>query len=183
MILLTLSACAGKQNAAGEPAPINRSTTTTSTSTPPSAAPVPPGDPVPCTAALLSGSVQPMNSSAGNRYVTLTVENTSQQVCTLQGFGRLQLLTAGGEPLPTNAERNLDPVPTLVTLRPDATAGKILHWSVLAAEGDSLTGPCQPKATAIRVTPPDEEESFDVDYEFGSVCNDGQIDTSAYFPN
>jgi hypothetical protein len=124
-----------------------------------------------------------MNSAAGSRYVTLTVTNKSQQVCTLQGFGGLELLTVAREPIPTDAERNLDPVPTLVTLRPGATAGKILHWSVVPADGEPTSGPCQPAAAAIRVTPPDQDEGFDVVYEFGPVCAAGRIETSAYFPN
>lgn len=187
LALVTVSACGVRQNAAGSPTSSSESSATTtsssSSSPPPSEAPVQSAQPVPCTAPLLSGSIKSMDSAAGSRYVTLTVTNKSQQTCTLQGYGRVELLGTNKEPLPTNAVRNLNPVPTLVTLRPGATAGKILHWSVVAAPGEPDTGPCQPAATAIRVTPPDQDEPFDVDYGFGAVCAEGRLETSAYFPN
>jgi hypothetical protein len=130
---------------------------------------------------LLSGTIEPMDSAAGSRYVTLVVKNKSQQTCTLKGFGGVELVNHLKQGLPTDANRNLDPEPVLVTLAPGKEAGKILHWSVVATGDEPSTGLCQPLATGLNVTPPDETEPFRVDYEFGSVCDHGKIDTSAYF--
>jgi hypothetical protein len=123
-----------------------------------------------------------MDAAAGKRSVVLVVKNTSQQPCTLSGFGGLELLTATKQPIPTNAERTLEPAPTLVTLSPGGEAGKILQWTVVATGDEPTTGPCQPLASSVNVLPPDQSAPFEVDYELGSVCNQGRIDTSAYFP-
>lgn len=131
---------------------------------------------------MLTGTVEPQNAAAGNRYVTLVVRNKSQQTCTLWGYGSLDLLDASKNVLPTQAERTLGPVPTLVRLRPGAAAGKILHWGVVATGNEPADGPCQPPASSINVIPPDETIPFEVDFEFGPVCDSGRIETSAYFP-
>jgi hypothetical protein len=135
-----------------------------------------------CTAASLSGTIEPMESAPGNRYARLAVQNTSKQTCTLQGYGNLELLNATKQPIPTTVERNLNPVPALIRLAPAGSASKILHWSVVATGDEPADGPCQPQASAINVKPPDETDPFQVNYEFGSVCDHGRIETSAYYP-
>ena len=131
---------------------------------------------------MLTGSVEPKDAGAGSRHATLVVRNKSQQVCTLWGYGRLDLLDVEKNSLPTNAERNLSPVPALVRLRPGASAAKTLHWSVVAAEDEPAEGQCQPAASSVKVIPPDEEASFEVDFAFGPVCDHGRLETSAYYP-
>ena len=184
-LLLVLTACGARQGAASQPSLITGSTSSTTTTTIPSSPPgsdtVPLGQDSRCTAALLSGSVDSMDADAGSRYVTLVVRNTSKQTCTLKGFGGLEMLSATKQPISTNAERNLAPAPTLVTLAPGASAGKYLRWSVVATGDEPTTGPCQPQSSSINVTPPDETEAFEVDYELGPVCSNGRIETSAYF--
>ncbi len=198
LAIVALSGCGARQGAASQPTSTTTpqaTTTTTAAATAPSAAsgprspaPLTGGESSPpnqdnrCTAENLSGTVEPQDADAGNRYATLVVRNTGKQTCTLWGYGGLELLAAGRTPIPTQAERTLGPVPTLVTLRPGAAAGKILHWSVIAADDEPSDGPCQPVATSINVIPPDENEPFEVDFEFGSVCDHGRMETSAYFP-
>lgn len=188
LILLGTSACGARQNAASEPTPTTRSTTST-TQTSSSAAPPPatgeaspPNQDNRCTAELLSGSVESMDAAAGNRSAILVVKNKSQQTCTLWGFGGLELLDTTKQPIPTNPERTLDPVPTLVTLRPGSEAGKLMHWTVVATGDEPATGACQPSASALNVLPPDETAPLQVDYAFGPVCDHGKIETSAYYP-
>jgi Protein of unknown function (DUF4232) len=188
LALLVLNACGARQGAASQSTATTTTTppssTTTTTPPPPAAGgeASPPNQDNRCTAAMLAGTVEPTDSGAGNRYVTLIVRNTSQQPCTLWGYGGLELLNSTRQPIPTNAERNLDPGPTLVTLAPGGEAGKTLHWSVVATGDEPVEGPCQPQAKAINVLPPDETQPFTVDYELGSVCAEGRIETSAYFP-
>lgn len=181
LLLPMIGACGARQNAASQPTLTTRSTTTAPASSSSSEAP-PPADGSRCTAELLAGYVETMNAPAGQRSVILVVKNTSKQTCTLSGFGGLELLSATKEPIPTNAERTLQPAPTLVTLAPGKEAGKILQWTVVATGDEPTTGPCQPLASSVNVLPPDETTPFEVDYELGSVCNQGRIDTSAYFP-
>jgi Domain of unknown function (DUF4232) len=188
LALVALSACGVRQNAASEPTPTTRSTASTTATTTPSTPPPTGDENVPlnqenrCTAPSLAGSIEPMESTAGNRYVRLVVRNTGTQTCTLSGYGNVDLLNATRQPIPTNAERTLNPVPSRVRLGPGEQASKILHWNVMATGDEPTTGPCQPPASALAVTPPDETESFQVSYEFGSVCDHGRIETSAYYP-
>ncbi|HYQ63192.1 MAG TPA: DUF4232 domain-containing protein [Actinophytocola sp.] len=185
LVLTATSACGAGQNAASEPTPTLSPTTSTSSSPPPptSGVAAPSGPVTNCTADLLTGSVETMGAAAGHRSVVLVVTNKSNRTCTIKGFGGLQLLTATREQIPTNAERNLDPVPTLIRLNPGGEAGKRLHWTVVATGDEPTTGPCQPVASAINVLPPDETAPFEVDYEFGSVCDHGKLETSAYYPH
>lgn len=187
-----LSGCGARPTAAGDSSTRLTSTTTessapnTSSSTPPprltGGASSPPAQENRCTAAMLTGTVEPKDADAGSRHATLVVRNKSQQLCTLWGYGRLDLLDVEKNSLPTNAERNLDPVPTLVRLRPGASAAKTLHWSVVAAQDEPADGQCQPAAASIKVIPPDEEASFEVEFAFGPVCDHGRLETSAYYP-
>jgi hypothetical protein len=192
LAIVALSGCGARPDAAGDTSPRLTTTTTSSSSPPASSATAPssatggetspPAQENRCTAEMLAGTVEPQNAAAGNRYVTLVVRNKSQQICTLWGYGSLDLLDASKNALPTQAERTLGPVPTLVRLRPGAAAGKILHWGVVATGDEPTDGPCQPSASSINVIPPDETTPFEVDFEFGPVCDQGRIETSAYFP-
>lgn len=193
LAIVVSSGCGARPDAAGEPAGSARLTVTTTQSPKPTTSSVtappgpdgessPPGQENPCTAEMLSGTVEPQDAGAGARYATLVVRNKSQQLCTLWGYGGLDLFDAAREVLPTQAERTLSPVPTLVRLRPGAAAGKTLHWTVVATGDEPTDGLCQPSASGINVIPPDEEAPLAVIFEFGSVCDHGRIETSAYFP-
>jgi hypothetical protein len=135
-----------------------------------------------CTASMLTGTIEPQDAGAGSRHATLLVHNKSKQVCTLFGYGGLNLFDTARNALPTLARRSLNPVPTLVRLRPGAAAGKTLHWTVVATGDEPADGPCQPSASGIDVVPPDEDAPLAVTFEFGPVCDHGRIETSAYFP-
>jgi hypothetical protein len=170
LAVVALSGCGARSGAAGDSSP--RLTTTTSTSSTPdessAASPTtvtgdessPPAQENRCTAEMLTGTVEPQNAAAGHRYVTLVVHNKSRQTCTLWGYGGLDLLDVSKNALPTRAERTLGPVPTLVRLRPDASAGKILHWGVVATGDEPADEPCQPSASSINVIPPDETSAY-----------------------
>lgn len=186
LAIVTASGCGARQDAAGSPRLTG--TSPAPASSPPAAPPAPltgessQPEAERCTAAMLSGTVEPQDSSAGSRNVVLVVRNKSRQVCTLRGYGGLELLDAAREVLPTQAERTLRPEPAPVRLRPGAAAGKHLHWSVVPVGDEPADGPCQPTASAINVTPPDETTPLEVSFEFGSVCDRGKLATSAYFP-
>jgi len=191
VLLFTLVACGTKQNQAGDqPSSTAPPVTTTTTATSSSAAPPqtggetsPPTQDNPCTADVLTGTIQPQNGSAGNRVAVLVVTNKSDKTCTLWGYGGVELMDTAKNTIPTVADRNLDPKPALVTLAPGFTAAKNLHWGVLPIGDEPTDGPCQAASTGIRVLPPDETARFEVAFEFGSVCDHGRIETSAYFAN
>jgi hypothetical protein len=190
LAMVLVSGCGARTTAAGESPRLTSTTTqsppSTSSSVPPPRltgdSSAPPDQDNPCTADMLTGSVEPKASDAGSRHVTLVVRNKSQQACSLFGYGQLDLLDIDKNSLPTNAERNLKPESALVVLAPGASAAKTLRWSVVAAEDEPADGKCATSASSIRVIPPDENAPFEVAFEFGPVCDHGRLETSAYYP-
>jgi len=186
---VALGACGTKQGNAGDQPSSTPPPVTTTTSSAPASTPSTGGETSPpnqdnrCTSDVLTGTIQPQDAGAGNRFAVLVVTNKSQKTCTLWGYGGVELFDAAKSPIPTVAERNLDPKPALVTLAPGFTAAKNLHWGVVATGDEPTDGPCEPPSTGLRVLPPDETTPFEVAFEFGSVCGDGRIETSAYFAN
>jgi hypothetical protein len=184
-----LGACGERQQAADPPS--TTTSTPTSTSSAESTEPTvptgggtetsPPQQDNRCTAGMLKGTIQPGDAGAGNRYATLVVTNTSGTECTLWGYGGLELLDAARNAMPTDVTRQPNPGPVLVRLPPGATAAKNLHWGVIPTGDEPVDDPCQPESTGLRVIPPDETEPFDVTFDFGSVCNKGHLETSAYY--
>jgi hypothetical protein len=139
-----------------------------------------PAGPGRCTAAVLRGEVHQLDSAAGNRYADLVVTNTGATPCTLYGYGGLQLLDAAGHALPTTALRDEPPTPTLVTLAPNGTAVKRLHWGVVPTGTEPVDQPCEPDPASLSIIPPDETEPFTVAWSLGPVCAGGTFHASAY---
>ncbi len=134
-----------------------------------------------CTAAVLRGAVILTDAAAGQRFGLLVVTNVGGGSCTLDGFSGLQLIGQDGEKLPTQAQGDLDPGPSTVTLPVGGVAAANMRWSVVPGEGDAQNGPCQPNPVTLRVIPPDETEQFDIPWPYGPVCESGRIQLSAYF--
>lgn len=194
-VVLLLAGCDGEPQPS--PSPTGGSTTTagstaigstgqsTSATTPiQPPAPAPTGQaavPGRCTAAGLAGTVRMDDSAAGHRYATLVVTNTGQVLCTLYGYGGVQLVATDGAALPTSTRRDEAPGPSLVRLAPGATAAKNLHWGVVPTGDEPSDRPCQPEPHTARIIPPDETQPFTVDWSFGPVCAAGTLHDSAYY--
>ncbi|MCW2632508.1 MAG: lipoprotein [Pseudonocardia sp.] len=151
--------------------PSSSAASTTTTSTAPSS--------TKCVAGQLQGSLQEGSPGAGQRYATLVVKNTSTTTCTLFGYGGLGLYLTSGTPLPTDAQRVLQPGPASISLAPGETARENLQWTVVptGTEGN----PCQPTPEQLRVIPPDDTKQISIVWTYGPVCNKGRIDESAFY--
>jgi hypothetical protein len=147
-----------------------------------SATPAPePADDGRCTAATLSGEIQPGDAAAGNRYAKLVVTNTGSADCTLNGYSGLQLLDAGGQTVPTDLERTAEPAPAPVTLPPAGKASADLRWSVVPHGDEPQTADCEPVATTAATIPPNETEPITMPWEYGPVCGGGHMTISAFY--
>lgn len=133
-----------------------------------------------CATADLAGSLVPGEPGAGQRYAQLVLTNTGDETCDIHGYGGAELRAADGEPLPTDLVRAGTKPPQTVTLAPGESASSQLHWSVVAGEGDSAAGDCQPVAAVLAVIPPDETASLDIAWDLGPVCSRGTIDQLPY---
>lgn len=133
-----------------------------------------------CHTADLAGRLRGLDSGAGNRYAVIVLTNRSTRTCRIYGYGGIGLLDANRRPVPTRQVRDPAALPRLITLRPGASAYSRLHWGAVPATGDNQTGPCQPQARYLLVTPPDETRSITVGWPFDLVCQRGRVDQTAY---
>jgi hypothetical protein len=135
------------------------------------------GDPR-CHTAGLSARITPQDAAAGNRYATLVLTNTTGQACRIYGYGGVQLI--GSSAVPSAQHRDAGTPPELLSLPAGGHAYSTLHWGAVPGTGDSQSGQCEPEASTLLVTPPDETTSLRVPWTFGPVCERGAIDQTAY---
>jgi uncharacterized protein DUF4232 len=135
-----------------------------------------------CTGSQLSGAFAeaPGGGGAGQIEYVLTVRNTSTTICRVGGAPVVTLLDVNGSPLPTRA--GSAGVVGVVTLQPGASAKATARFSPdVPGKGDATSGPCQPKAYTLRVTP---NGGGTVDAPIKpptSVCERGTLNFSSYF--
>jgi len=134
-----------------------------------------------CRTAELSARLLPGSPGAGQRYATVVLTNAGRHTCSITGYGGLALLGAPGQGVPTDLRRVPSPAPHTVVLAPGASARSLLHWGAVPAD-DENGGACEPTATAVVVTPPDETTALLRPWSSGPVCRHGLIEQNAYVP-
>ena len=93
----------------------------------------------------------PNSAGAGQIAYTLTVKNSSQVPCSVQGIPRGMLLGASGTALPTHVKASGGAGKRIV-LPPGASATAQARFSPdVAGEGDSQSGACQPLAHTFQL--------------------------------
>lgn len=139
------------------------------------------GSPSPgrCHTSMLSAHVVLGQPGAGQRYADLVLTNTSGTVCRVYGYPGMQLVSASGRNIPTAVERQPGTEP-LVTLAPGRQASSLLHWTIVPGTGEG--SPCEPAASGLIVTPPDETAPLRTSWPGGPVCQHGQVFVTAFQP-
>jgi len=108
----------------------------------------------PCLGTDVDGTftVVPGSAGAGQISYLLTLKNTSQNRCYVQGLPEATLLGATGSPLPTRVSGE-GTSGQRVVLEPGASAVATARLSPdVAGPGDSQGGDCQPQAHTLEVT-------------------------------
>jgi hypothetical protein len=123
----------------------------------------------------LAAGLHAGSPGAGQRYATLRLTNRSERRCTIFGYAGAQLLRAGRR-VPTVIVRDRSRMPKRVTLRPGQHAAASWHWGAIPGASDAQSGPCQPLARSVLITPPDETRPLRRRWRFGRVCQGGRID-------
>jgi hypothetical protein len=94
----------------------------------------------------------PNSAGAGQIAYTLTVKNSSQTPCSVQGIPRGTLLGASGTALPTRVKGSGGAGKRIV-LPPEASATAQARFSPdVAGVGDSQSGACQPQAHTFQLS-------------------------------
>jgi hypothetical protein len=109
-----------------------------------------------CTGDAMTGSfaVIPGSPGAGQIGYRLRVRNASPVACFVSGLPNVQLLAQGGADLPTNVQPAEAGTATAarIVLQPGRAATADARFSPdVNGTGDQTNGPCQPKATTLRV--------------------------------
>jgi Protein of unknown function (DUF4232) len=149
----------------------------------PSASPLSTGGSAPSAAAAaparchtrdLAGHVEGRGAGAGQRYANLGLTNKTSTPCTIYGYPGLQLVDAHGTALPTRVQRDTAVTPRQLLVKPRQTVWALLHWTVVPAD-DEATNHCAPDPASLRVIPPDETTQLTVAFDYGAVCQHGEL--------
>jgi Protein of unknown function (DUF4232) len=119
------------------------------------------------------------SAGAGQISYTLTVKNSSQIPCSVQGTPQGMLLGASGTALPTHV-RSSGGGGRRIVLPPGASATAQARFSPdVAGTGDSQSGVCQPVAHAFQLTAADGVTEAAIKPPT-SVCQQGTLNFEAF---
>jgi hypothetical protein len=127
-----------------------------------------------CHTGGLAASFGRVDAGAGQRFVRLTLRNTSGHTCRTQGWIGMQL-RRNGHDVPTDLVRVAGPSHRVV-LGAGERAVTTLHWTVIPSGSEPRTGACEPTARRVLITPPDETTSLRLRWPGGVVCGHGRVD-------
>lgn len=136
-----------------------------------------------CTGDQLSASfdVVPGSAGAGQVEYVLTVQNTSQTHCFVSGLPQVKLLGADGSPLPTHpVAAQQTPAPKVELGPGDSARAQVRLSPDVSGTGDAPSGPCQPKAQTLQVTPNGGGTTMGPVTPPTSVCEQGTLELEAY---
>lgn len=124
-----------------------------------------------------------VDAGAGQRFERLTLRNRSGHSCRTQGWVGMQLLHHRGRHVRTNVVRVGGPSHRIVLL-PGQRARATLRWGAVPGPGDRQAIRCQPVASHVLITPPDETTSLRLRWKGGPVCERGRIEVTPlrWFP-
>jgi hypothetical protein len=149
---------------------------------------LPPTGPQPvalCTADELRGTfaVVPGSPGAGQITYRLRLTNTGSAACVLSGLPSVRQLDAQGDELPTQvtAAQPGEPTAVRVVLEPSGSAVADARFSPdVPGVGETQTGPCEPRATVLRVTAPGGGSADAPVQPPTAVCSKGSLRFSVY---
>ena len=166
-----LAACGGGTSVSSKPTTTTTSIPTSSTTTGGS------NGSTRCHSGQLSASFGTVGAGAGNRYVRVILTNNGPSSCSTIGYVGMQLLSSGGQAIPTSVVRDGPGTPTTVVLAPGAQASASLHWGAIAGGNEPQNAPCEATPQQVQITPPNETQPLTIGWSFGPVCEQGHLDT------
>lgn len=132
-----------------------------------------------CHTSMLSAHVVMGQPGAGQRYAELVLTNSSGSSCRVYGYPGLQLVTDSGAHVTTAVVREPAAEP-LAAIAPGQQVSSLLHWTIVPGTGEGPS--CEPAASGLIVTPPDETAPLHTSWPGGPVCQHGQIFVTAFQP-
>jgi len=138
-----------------------------------------------CAGDALRGTFAVVPGSAGAGQITyrLRLTNTGSAACLLSGLPSVQQLDAQGDELATQvtAAQPGEPTAVRVVLGPSGSAVADARFSPdVPGVGESQTGPCEPRASVLRVTAPGGGSADAPVQPPTAVCEQGSLRFSVY---
>jgi hypothetical protein len=171
-IALLVAACGGSSTRTVTRTVVQKTTppTTTTQSTPTATV-----DRTACTASHLTPTLLGSNGAAGTIVLGFALKNTGSQSCTTYGWPGVELLSAGGSALPTNAKRTTSDVvgstpATLLTLKP----GEEASFRLVASDVPTGGGSC-PTAAKLQIYAPNDTVAMVVGLPGISACGRSSV--------
>ncbi len=138
-----------------------------------------------CTAGQLGYLAIGSNGAAGTMVVAVRVTNTGPGACWTYGYPGLQIITAGGRPVPTTTLRGKEGMPAALAGAPRRITLAEGSWAWFAvAYHDTPAAPCtsEPVAGArLAVIAPDTTRPKSVELRTWAAC--GRLGVSAVLPS
>jgi hypothetical protein len=134
------------------------------------------GDALRCHTGGLTVALNPSagGGAAGSVFEVLTFTNTSGHGCRMYGFPGMLPTTAAGMWITDVTVARTDEKPALVPLAPGGAAYALVRWSHV--DGGYTGAACQPGASGLVVTPPDETTQATVHFPSPDrICGDGTL--------
>lgn len=120
-----------------------------------------------CQSGQLRASLGASSAGAGQRYVALVLESTSEERCTLTGHPGVTLLDAAGGQIGEPATPVPDMEEVQVELGPGDLASAILH----TVNAGMSPEPCWPPSASLSVVPPGGTDAIEAEGDI-EVCGD-----------
>jgi uncharacterized protein DUF4232 len=99
---------------------------------------------------------------------TLVMTNTSDETCTVDGYGTFQLTDEHDQPLPTTFQHRTGDPAHLVTLAPGTTAVKYFEWSIQT--GPDAQTCADPAGLVAYPFDGDNEQRVNLTWTIGAYC-------------
>ncbi|HMK62745.1 MAG TPA: DUF4232 domain-containing protein [Acidimicrobiales bacterium] len=133
-----------------------------------------------CAASELSGSVSGTQGAAGTIEVTVRIQNTATDGCTLDGDPSVQLIGSGGSELPTAVVRGGAYQFTDFAAQPVMLAAQAVAYFNLAYSDVTSGSTACSSSASMWVTPPGDADYLTVTQAV-TACDGGQITVSPIF--
>ncbi|GAA2611923.1 DUF4232 domain-containing protein [Streptomyces axinellae] len=118
-----------------------------------------------CQAGDLAAHFGPQRSGAGQVNYSLVFTNNSGNTCTMHGYPGLAFINSAGDQVSVTPERAPGSTDK-VSLPPGASA-----WAPLSYANPGMTGVRTVAPDGVRVTPPDQTQSLQIDWTGGPVTD------------
>ncbi|HEX7303563.1 DUF4232 domain-containing protein [Lentzea sp.] len=148
----------------------------------PSSSPPPVASVLPCRTRDLSGRLEFPRArfdAAGHHGFLVVLTNSGPSPCSVLGFGTYALLDGTGATMSAVQHNTVWSTMDTAVLPPGGRAYARISYTSVPTGDEPVTGPCQPPAAGLRVSPPGDVDHLDLPLQL-TVCDHGRLDVTQF---